>query len=292
MNVLPARPAGYAALFAAAALSLASLPALAQTTGHDWQKTYSVGASPALTVETGDTSLDIEPCGDCREIRIQVHATRGLNEYRLEEHQDGDHVFFSFKEKPHIGMFNWRNEAGTKVSIETPARLDLQARTADGNLTARGLTGTLQVHSGDGSVMLEDVHGDLRLEASDGNVAIRRATGTLQARGSDGHMTVDGEFTAVQMHTSDGNLDLTLAPGSKLSAASSIVSSDGHVNINLPSKLGADLDISTSDGRIDCNLPLTMEHYDSSHSIRGRLNGGGMPLSIHTSDGNVRIATL
>jgi hypothetical protein len=35
-----------------------------------------------------------------------------------------------------------------------------------------------------------------------------------------------------------------------------------------------------------------MEHYDSSHSIRGRLNGGGMPLSIHTSDGNVRIATL
>jgi hypothetical protein len=291
MNVLSARPGIYATLFATA-ISLVSVPVLAQATEHDWHKTYSVGASPSLTVETGDTSLDVEPCGDCREIRIQVHATRGLNEYRLEEHQDGDHVFFSFKEKPHIGMFNWRNESGTKVTVETPAHLDLDAKTADGNLTARGITGTLQVHSGDGSVMLEDVHGDLRLGASDGNVTIRRATGTLDARGSDGHMTVDGEFTAVQMHTSDGNLDLTLAPGSKLTAASSVVSSDGHVNINLPSTLAADLDISTSDGRIDCNLPLTMDHYDSSHSIRGRLNGGGMPLSIHTSDGNVRIAVL
>ena len=44
--------------------------------------------------------------------------------------------------------------------METPAHLDLDAGTADGNLAARGLNGNLQVHSGDGSVMLEDVHGD------------------------------------------------------------------------------------------------------------------------------------
>jgi hypothetical protein len=281
-------PARSAALIAT--LSLAAIPAFAQLSGHDWQKSYPVGASPSLTVQTGDTALEIEPCGECKEIRIQVHATRDLNEYRLEERQDGDHVFFSFKEKPHVGMFNWRNTAGTKVTVETPAQLDLDAKTADGNMTARGLTGSLQVHSGDGSVMLEDVHGHLQLGSSDGNVTIRRASGTLDARGSDGHMTVDGEFTAVQMHTSDGNLDLTLGPGTKLDTASSIQSSDGHVNINLPSTLAADLDISTSDGKIDCSLPLTMDHYDSSHSIHGRMNGGGTPLSIHTSDGNVRIA--
>ena len=58
---------------------------------------------------------------------MQVHATRDLNQYRLEEHQDGDHVSFSFKEKPHVGMFNWRNENGTKVTVETPAHLDLDA---------------------------------------------------------------------------------------------------------------------------------------------------------------------
>ncbi len=283
--------AGRPVLFATA-LSLAAIPALAQTSGHDWQKTYSVSGSPSLTIETADSGLEIGSCGDCKEIRVAVHSTRDLNEYRLEEHQEGDHVFFSFKEKPHIGMFNWRNENGTKVTVETPAHLDLDAGTADGNLVARGLNGNLKVHAGDGSVMIEDVSGALRLKTSDGNVTIRRAKGTLEARGSDGHMSVDGDFSAVQMHTSDGNLDLTLAPGSKLNAASRIESSDGHVNISVPSTLAADVDVSTSDGHVDCRLPLTMDHYDSGHSLHGRLNGGGTPLSIHTSDGNVRITAL
>ena len=276
-----------------AAASLLSLPALAQTSGHDWQKTYSVNGSPSLTIETSDSGLEIASCGECKEIRVQVHAVRDLNEYRLDEHQDGDHVSFSFKEKPHVGIFNWRNEAGTKVTVETPAHLDLEAKTADGNLTARELTGNLQVHSGDGSVTLEDVHGDLRLGSSDGNVVIRRASGTLEARGSDGHMTIDGQFTGVQLHTSDGNVDFTLSPGSRLNAASRIESSDGHVSVHVPSTLAADLDITTSDGHVDCSLPLTMDHYDSrGNHLQGHLNGGGTPLTVHTSDGNVRIAAI
>jgi hypothetical protein len=295
MSVLLIRPSTLSGSVAlAAALSFASLPARAQITGHDWQKSYRLSGSPTLTIETGDSGLDIQSCGDCKEIRVRVHATRDLNEYRLEEHQDADHVFFSFKEKPHLGVhFNWKNEAGTKVSVETPAHLDLEAKTADGNLTARELTGKLQVHAGDGSVTLEDVHGDLRLGTSDGNVVIRRATGTLEARGSDGHMTIDGQFSGVQLHTSDGSLDFTLDSGSQLNAASRIESSDGHVVLHVPSTLAADLDISTSDGHLDCALPLTMDHYDSSgNHLHGRLNGGGTPLSVHTSDGNVRIAAL
>jgi DUF4097 and DUF4098 domain-containing protein YvlB len=290
MSFLSARLSAHLAL---AAATLLSIPALAQTSGHDWQKTYSVNGSPSLTIATSDSGLEIGSCGECKEIRVQVHAVRDLNEYRLEEHQDGDHVFFSFKEKPHVGIFNWKNEAGTKVTVETPGHLDLDAKTADGNLTARELTGNLQVHSGDGSVTLEDVHGDLRLGSSDGNVVIRRASGTLEARGADGHMTIDGQFTGVQLHTSDGNLDFTLAPGSQLKAASRIESSDGHVNVHVPSTLAADLDITTSDGHVDCSLPLTMDHYDShGKHLQGHLNGGGTPLTVHTSDGNVRIAAI
>jgi hypothetical protein len=289
MSFPSARLAG-CAFAAAATLSLASPSALAQISGHDWQKTYSVNGSASLAIETGDSSLDIQSCGDCKEIRVQIHSGRDLNEYRLDEHQDGDHVSFSLKEKPMWGFHvGWKGE-GTKVTVETPAHLDLEAKTADGNLSARGLTGALQVHSGDGSVTLDEVHGALRLTASDGNVMIRNASGTLEARGSDGHMTIDGQFTGVQLHTSDGNLDFTLAPGSQLNAASRIESSDGHVILHVPSTLAADLDITSSDGHVDCSLPLTMDHYDSSgNHLHGHLNGGGTPLTVHTSDGNVRI---
>jgi DUF4097 and DUF4098 domain-containing protein YvlB len=106
-------------------------------------------------------------------------------------------------------------------------------------------------------------------------------------------MTIDGQFTGVQLHTSDGNLDFTLAAGSQLKAASRIESSDGHVSVHVPSTLAADLDITTSDGHVDCSLPLTMDHYDSrGNHLQGHLNGGGTPLTVHTSDGNVRIAAI
>jgi hypothetical protein len=39
-----------------------------------------------------------------------------------------------------------------------------------------------------------------------------------------------------------------------------------------------------------------MDHYqsgeNSGHELRGKLNGGGAPLTVHTSDGNVKIEYL
>jgi hypothetical protein len=64
----------------------------------------------------------------------------------------------------------------------------------------------------------------------------------------------------------------------------------------VPQTFAADLDVHTSDGHLDCSLPLTLDHYQSGggdgHDFHGKLNGGGAPFSIHTSDGNVKIEKL
>lgn len=299
MSFASARSAAFALALGAIFVFTAASSTRAQDTEHDWQKEYPVsGGSPSLTIETADSSLDIHSCGDCKAIRIHVHSGEKLSMFRLEERQEQDHVYFTLKEKMHVGIgvhVNWKNKE-TQVTVETPASLNLDAKTADGNLAARNLTGTLQVHSGDGNVLLEDVRGSLRLTSADGNISIHNATGTLEARASDGQIKIDGQFTAVQLHTSDGNLDFVLASGSQLTTASHIESSDGRISIRVPQNLAADLDVSTSDGQVDCALPLTMDHYSSDQSskghLRGRLNAGGVPFSIHTSDGNVNIAAL
>jgi hypothetical protein len=270
---------------------------VAQNSDTNWQKDYPLSGSAALTIETSDSNLDIHSCGDCKTMRIHVIAGEKLSNFRLEEHQDQNHVYFSLKEKPHVGLdIHWHASHGTQVIVETPTSVELDARTADGNLSARNLSGNVQVHTSDGNLTLEDLHGDIHLTSSDGNITVHNVTGTLEARGADGHMKIDGQFSAVQLHTSDGNLDFALAPGSQLTGASRIESSDGHVTIRVPQNLAADLDVSTSDGHIDCTLPLQMDHYSSgesaSHHLRGHLNAGGTALSIHTSDGNVSIATL
>ena len=267
--------------------------AAALTAQSDWQKSYPVSGKPSLTVNTGDASMEVHSCG-CREIRIRVQWNdRHSDEYTINEFQSGDHVNFELKEKQSFG-FHVGMHREPRVTVETPAELDLEARTSDGSLKVYGVNGTIALHTSDGAVDVSDVSGAVRLVASDGSIRMHNLTGTLESKSSDGHVSIDGKLSAVQVHTSDGALDLTLAEGSQLTTSSRIEASDGSVKIRLPRTLAADLDIHTGDGHIDCQLPLTMSGYNSGggHNIRGRLNAGGTSLTIHTSDGSVTIAAL
>jgi hypothetical protein len=287
------------ALAAAGLVALAALPALAQDADHSWSKTYTVTGKPSLSLETGDANVQLSPCGECREVRIRVTTDAiKLSEYRLEESQNGDQIHFLFKEKPQIGVrfhVTWHKNP-TTVTVETPATLALEAKTSDGGLSLSGVNGELGLSTSDGNISVDRVSGKLWVKSSDGHVNITNSTGELQARTSDGNLTVDGVFNVFTLHTSDGRLDLNLREGSKLSDASSIEASDGSVTVRLPKEFAADLMIHTSDGHVDCTLPLTVDHYDSKggsgHNLHGRLNGGGTSLTIHTSDGGVKIEQL
>ncbi|HEY3706118.1 MAG TPA: DUF4097 family beta strand repeat-containing protein [Terracidiphilus sp.] len=262
----------------------------------DWQKTYPVGGKPSLSFSTGDASTEVTSCGQCKEIRIRVQWNdRHIGEYTLNEAQTGDHVNFELREKTHMHMMMGAHRE-PRVFVETPSTLDLDGRTSDGSLKVTGLNGGVQLRTSDGSVDLSDVAGAVRLTSSDGSIRLHNVSGTLESRSSDGSVHIDGQFTGLQVHTSDGSLELTMNEGTKLTTASRVESSDGRVQIHVPRSLAADLEVHTGDGRIQCDLPLVMDGYnskgDSGHNLRGRINGGGVPLSIHTSDGNVTIASL
>lgn len=269
--------------------------AFAQTGSGDWVKSYAMAGKASATLATGDAGLEVRSCGECRAVSVRVEwRDRKPGDYTMDEFQSGDHVNFQLKEKPHmdfgirVGSFH-----SPQVTVETPAGLDLEARTSDGGLKVSGVQGTLQLHTSDGAVDIGDVSGAVRLTASDGSIRIHNVTGSLEERSSDGHATIDGKFTALAVRTSDGPLDLTVAEGSQLTTASTIESSDGKVLVRLPRRMAIDLDVHTGDGQIDCKLPLTMEGYNTAHSsghtLRGHLNGGGVSLTIQTSDGNVTI---
>lgn len=281
-------------VLAVAAFAVAVLAASPGWAESDWQKSYPVSAKPSLTLSTGDASTDLHSCG-CREIRIRVQWNdRHPDDYTVTEFQSGDHVNFELKERVHFGMRIGMGRREPQVWVETPGELDLEARTSDGGLKVYGVNGTIALHTSDGAVDVSDVSGAVRLVASDGSIRIHHVSGTLESRSSDGHVSIDGKLSAVQVHTSDGALELTLAEGSQLTTSSRVEASDGSVKIRLPRTLAADVDIHTGDGHIDCQLPLTMSGYNSGggHNIRGRLNAGGTPLTIHTGDGNVTIAAL
>jgi DUF4097 and DUF4098 domain-containing protein YvlB len=285
---------------ALAAIGLAattSFMALAQDSDHSWSKVYPVTGKPTLTLETSDANVEFHSCGECREVQIHVEVVgRKLSDYRLEEGQNGDEVHLLFKERPQIGVHIVWHKEQSRVTVETPAQLTLQAKTSDGNVTLAGLKGELGLTTGDGNLTIDHVSGNLHIKSGDGHVKVTDAEGAIDARTSDASLTVDGLFHAIALHTSDGALDLNLRQGTTLTEASTIQSSDGSITLHVPQNFAADLDVHTSDGRVDCALPLTMDNYHTSerdaHELRGKLNGGGTPLTIHTSDGNVKIGQI
>ncbi len=278
-----------------AAASFLALTAVARAQDH-WDKTYTITGQPTLVLTTGDSNLNIKSCGECRTVQIRVDAqNRKLSDYRLDEDQSGDTIHFSLKEKPRVGFHvTWHVSSAVSVEVETPANLTLHAETADGNLNASGLKGSISLRSSDGHQTVADVSGTLNVQSSDGAVELHNIAGTLDAHTSDGNLNISGKLDGMNIHTSDGTLTLELASGSSLKADSTVRSSDGSITVRLPKDLSATLDISTSDGKIDCSLPLTLDgfHGGSGNSIKGKLNAGGALISIHSSDGSVHISSL
>ena len=265
---------------------MASAFSFGQTSAGDWQKSYPVLGKASLVLSTGDASLDVRSCGECRAVHVRVEwRDRKPEDFNVNEFQSGDHVNFELKEKAHMGIhFSMGSFREPHVTVDSPTSADMEVRTADGGLKVSGVQGSVEAHTSDGSVDIEDVSGAVRLTANDGSIKVHNVTGTLESRSSDGHAALDGKLTALQVHTSDGNLEVTLEDGSQLSTASHIEASDGRVTVRLPHTMAVDLDVHTSDGKINCSLPVMVEGYnsahDSGHSLRGHLNGGGIPLSI------------
>ncbi|MGI4831244.1 MAG: DUF4097 family beta strand repeat-containing protein [Janthinobacterium lividum] len=276
------------------------VPAAAAVAQSDtaWEKSYPLSGSPTLALEVGDSSLSVHACSGCRAVHILV-AMLGeqLSNYTLVQEASGNRVHFSLKEKAHVGLhmnFHMNMQRYVRVEVETPPDVTLDARTGDGGLSVAGLRGAITLQTSNGSQSVQDVSGTLRLHGLDGAIHVQRASGTLEAQVTDGALSVDGAFTALRLQSTDGAVSVNLAEGSHLNAPSSIQGKDGSVSVHLPHNFPANLDLRTNDGSLHSSLPLTVDEYashdDSGHSIHGKLDGGGAPFTIHTSDGSLSLS--
>jgi len=242
----------------------------------DWSKTYDLTGKPELRVQTHDANLRIETWD---QNMIEAHLTTqgwhiGNGGLEIVEHQQGNTVDLELRQ-PHRAHFSIGIDARrVELEIRMPRSAKITVRSADGNVSAKGLEGELNFTTGDGRLQLEDVEGSLRAHTSDGSVR------------------VSGRFDVLELRTSDGRVDVEARPGSHLLEPWDIRSSDGSVTLRIPGDLAADVELHTSDGSITTNIPLVVEGSFRSHDIHGKMNGGGNRLTIHTSDGSVTLDKL
>ena len=134
------------------------------------------------------------------------------------------------------------------------------------------------MHTGDGSIELDDVTGNVDTDTDTG----------------DGSILVAGKLTSVRARSGDGRIAIRAEPGSTTGGDWDIHTGDGSITIDLPDPFGGELDAHTGDGGIQLrNLTLSGVSGElDRHNMRGRLGSGGKTVRVRTGDGSITIRNL
>ena len=274
-------------------------------------KSFAVSGRPNVRVETNDGSVRVTS-GDSKQVefRVEYQGYELGRNLTVDARQAGDKVELVARITGHWGInFNWgHNSRRLHIEVRMPRDGDLQVTTSDGSVEASSVNGTVNVHTGDGSVKANslngtiDLHtsdggiavdslkGDIRLRTGDGSIEAHDLDGKVEANSGDGHIRLAGRFEALNVKTGDGSVDTRVLPGSKMATSWTLRTGDGSVDVVLPADFQADINATTGDGHISLGIPVTVEGTFSKSEVRGKMNGGGQMLTIHTGDGSIRLS--
>jgi hypothetical protein len=268
---------------------LATVAFAPTASAEEWTKTYSVSGRANVHLDTNDGSVRVTT-SDTKQVELRViynGYTLDKN-LKIDSRQDGDHVELSARETMH---FSWgiHVNRGLRLEVRMPRDADLSVDSGDGSVEAQAVNGNVDIHTGDGHIKVEGAKGQIRLRTGDGSIEGRDLDGKIEADSGDGHITLDGRFDTLNIRTGDGSINAHAQPGSKVLSAWTIRTGDGSVDLAVPTDLNANIDASTNDGRISVGIPVMVEGNFSNSQIKGKMNGGGQPVTIHTGDGSIRL---
>jgi DUF4097 and DUF4098 domain-containing protein YvlB len=246
-----------------------ALPARAD----DWTKTYTLTGKPDLRVDTSDANIHVSTW-DQNTIEAKVTTTHykiGGDGIRIEEHQTGDAVEIDVRYPHHYGVTIDLGGHRVEINIHMPRE------------------GKVDLHTGDGKIDLANLRGEMQLRSGDGSQEIDGVDGKLRATTGDGHIRANGRFDELELKTGDGRVEARATAGSALATGWRLESGDGTVTLEVPENLAADVELHTGDGHIDLDMPITTAGKIRENEVRGKLNGGGNLLVIHTGDGSIRL---
>jgi len=204
-------------------------------------------------------------------------------------------------------------------------------RTSGGSIVLNRIGGEVQAITSGGDISVEDAKGPVEVKTSGGDIDLRNIQGPLTAKTSGGDIQANGVHVGITVMTSGGDIDLRnvngyvegRTSGGDVSAELRITdfkidhhvkmsSSGGSLTLYLPEKLPATIDaeIRISDFGEDYDIysgfPLAMERGGKEAGEKGRrprgwgkvlrahgdINGGGDPITLTTTNGNITIKKL
>jgi len=274
-------------------LSTAAPAALAYTHEEVLQKTLPAAGVTKLSVHNVNGDVSVQPWDKpemhiaakkrvrhssretaekyARKIEIAVETKGNALEVRTvmpRQQQDWDWVewFFSLD-----WLFEgFVREASVSYEVFTPRRMDTELVSTNGGIQIGAMEGRAALRTTNGAVHAEGAKGELLGRTTNGAIRLVNLAGGCDVASTNGKITA--EFMALG------------SPGCALHTT------NGAIHITLPENVHADLEASTSNGSVTSALPLAVQGKISAHRMGGKINGGGPPLKLRTTNGSITIA--
>ncbi len=162
---------------------------------------------------------------------------------------------------------------------------DIDIETSGGNIDAVNCEGNIRLSTSGGNLDFKDLKGTIRGTTSGGNVDGKNISGELFTETSGGNVDLKDLLCSVEASTSGGKIHVDVKQFGKYVT---INNSGGNVELSLPGGKGIDLNLEgdkVKTGRLE-NFSGKIEEDE----IEGKLNGGGVPVTVKAGSGRVSLA--
>jgi hypothetical protein len=173
--------------------------------------------------------------------------------------------------------------SGGNISLQNcHNKLDLS--TSGGNIYAENSDGNIHVSTSGGSIQRDNLKGNIDASTSGGNIAGETIEGELLAHTSGGNVSLQKLSCSVKASTSGGDIDVSVQRAGKYI---SLNNSAGKVRLTLPKNTGMDLKLNAN--KISSQNLQNFSGTNSTKEINGKVNGGGIPVTVDAGSGKIEV---
>ena len=181
------------------------------------------------------------------------------------------------------GQINGRTSGGSIHLKDSRDKIDLS--TSGGSIDATNCNGNIKLATSGGSLKLDHLKGQVTANTSGGSVHGTTIQGELSAHTSGGNIKLDDLSCSLETSTSGGNIDVAIK---ELGKYVTITNSGGNIYLQIPNNKGVDLKL-----RGDKIKTTTLTNFSGSvedDEIEGKLNGGGVPITVRAGSGKIDLS--
>jgi hypothetical protein len=276
-------------------------------------KTFQLDGKGTLNVKTSGGSIEVESHNG-NEVRVEMYVKNNSwswfgkedevqeileKEYNIDISKVGNAVSATADRKSK----RWdSNSVSIAFKVMVPAAISCNLQTSGGSISLAGVEGQQSVHTSGGGIDLKNITGDMEAKTSGGGIKIEDFRGVLSAHTSGGSINMEDAEGDLRVTTSGGSIRLSDIAGSieaRTSGGSieaeikvlkdllTLKTSGGSIRATIPEGLGLDLDLHGN--RVNTVLN-NFSGTSDDNSIKGSINGGGIPVTMHTSGGSVTLS--